>query len=211
VPLALRLAPSGRGRQHGQKRQRPALPREGNRRHDGQRQPTQTAGFHKHPSRRPNRVTVDSSGLDLGSPAPLDRVVDRDDDLAAWAERREQVHQQPARHLARIPARSAERLVVATEPRLVRQAHDAQGLGDGALARRQNGAGDQHQNAAPDGRGEARPKHGQPGRQDRWRLGNDGRDRGENQAHRSRRIESPPSRKSLAKANRIDTRRRTYE
>ena len=66
-------------------------------------------------------VEIDSTGLDVGSPSPLDRVVDGDDDLAVRPERGEETPQQPARRLAGLPARSAERFVIAAETTLVRQ------------------------------------------------------------------------------------------
>ena len=44
---------------------------------------------------------------------------------------------------------------VAAETELIRQSHDAQRLGDGAFAGRQNGAADQHQDMVPDWCGEA--------------------------------------------------------
>src|SRR5271165_1105245 len=69
------------------------------------------------------------------------------------------MQQQPARHVAGIPARPVERLMVAAKARLVRQPHDTQCLGDGALAGCHHGAGDQHQDVAPDRCGEARAEH----------------------------------------------------
>ena len=58
--------------------------------------------------------------------------------------------------------------MIATEARLIRQPHDAQRLGDGALARSQHRTGHQDQDAVPDRRGEAGAEHRQPGDQDRW-------------------------------------------
>jgi hypothetical protein len=46
--------------------------------------------------------------------------------------------------------------MAAAEVGMTGQSHDAQRLGDGALARRQDGAADQHQDMVSDRRGEAR-------------------------------------------------------
>ena len=57
--------------------------------------------------------------------------------------------------------------MIATEARLIRQAHDAQHLGDGALARSQHGASHQNQDAVPDRGGETGSEYRQLSSQDR--------------------------------------------
>ena len=67
------------------------------------------------------------------------------------------------------PAGGAEHAVVDGEAGRLLQARDAQGGGDGAPPRRQQGAGDQDQHVAPDRGGEAGRERAEPGRPAPWR------------------------------------------
>src|SRR5271170_277171 len=159
----LRLAPARRRRQHSQEWQSPPPACERDRQHHCQRQPTQTAGLDKMAMRRAHRVAIDAAGPDFAAPAPLDGIVDADHHLAAGRQHRQEMEQQSTRHVAGVPACPVECFVVAAEAGSVRQPHDAQRLGDGALAGCEDSTADQHQDMVPDWGGEARSENRQPG------------------------------------------------
>nr|POE62229.1 hypothetical protein CFP56_79243 [Quercus suber] len=191
VAPAMCLAPTLRGGQHGEKGQRPAPAREGHREHDGQHEPAQPAGLDEVALRRADRVTVDAPRRDLRPPPPLDRIVDADDHLAVRQQHGDEVPEQPARHVARIPPRPAQDVVVAAEAGLSGQSHHAKCPGDGAPAGRQHCAGHQHEDAAPDRCSEARAQYGQPCRQYRRHSGEIGTGALAIRSHPGRRVASP--------------------
>jgi hypothetical protein len=95
--------------------------------------------------------------------ASLDGIVNADHHLTAGRQHCQKMEQQSTRHVAGIPTRPVEHLVVAAETGFIRQSHDAQRLGDGAFAGCQDSAADQHQDMVPDRCGEARSENCQPG------------------------------------------------
>jgi len=162
VPAIVLVAPALGGGENRQERQCPAPvgPRDGH--HDHERQPAQAARPDEMAARGAHRVAVDATRLDLGAPAPLNRVVDADHHFARRQESIEHLSQKRAPHGASVPARPPQHVVVATEARPFRQAHDPQRLAHRALARRQHRSSNQHQDASPDRRREAVAKGGQP-------------------------------------------------
>src|SRR5688572_5979588 len=92
-----------------------------------------------------HRVAVDATGLDLGAPAALDRLVDTDDHRPVRDEGAEQKMQQAFGGSAARPAVPVEHAMEVGEARYRAQPQDAQGRGDGPPSGRQDGAGEQHQ------------------------------------------------------------------
>ena len=98
-----------------------------------------------------------------------------------------------------IPPGPVQNLMIAAEPGLIAQPHDAQRLSDRAFAGRQHGAGHQHENVAPHRGGEARSEHRQPHGQNGWNQGWSRRRDGARaiRLHRSLGIDRHARRKSL--------------
>jgi hypothetical protein len=182
-----------RGREDGQERQGPAPLRPWDRQR--QRQPAQAGGFDEEAARGTHRVAIDAAVTDAGAPASRDAVVGHDHHLALGQQSVEQVHQQFARQRAAIPTCFTQHLVVATEPRPIRQAHHSQRSTDSALPGRQDRASDQHQHTRPDRSGEAIAERRQPGSQQRRhgdsRTRTDGRG-GRIRCHRQKTRAWPP-------------------
>ena len=101
------------------------------------------------------------------APAPLDGVVDADDERSRGQEPIEDHRQQLAGDGAAVPARLAEHMVVEGEVAGLRQAHDAQCGAHRALARCEHDAGNQHQDVIPDRCREEAPEGRHQGDEDR--------------------------------------------
>ena len=195
VALAIGFAPARRGRQDRQERQSPCPLGPGYRHRDHQRQPAQAAGLDEVALGGSDRVTIDAARVDTRAPAALDGVVNADHHLAVWQQSFDYIEQQPPCDGLPIPACPAQHLMIATEARLIRQPHDAQHLGDGALARSQHRASHQNQDAVPDRGGETGAEYRQPSGQDRWDQMRVGRCRGDGmvRCHYRCRIEVAPA------------------
>jgi hypothetical protein len=101
-----------------------------------------------------DRVAVDPLGGDLRPAAPLQRLVDPQEQRAGG---HEGGHQQPEQNAAggqAGPARPVEHPMVAPEAPVLRQAHDPQGRRDRAPAGGEEGTGEQNQGVLPDAAGE---------------------------------------------------------
>src|SRR3954452_5856099 len=153
------------GREHGQEGQSPHAPGPRDRGEQHHAQPAQAAGFDKVAMAGPHRIPIDPARLDLGPPAPLDRVIKADHTRSLRHEGSNEEHQKPVRDGAGGPAPQPEPPVVGDEPRLLVDAHDAQRRRDRPPARGENDTRDQDQNVAPDRGGEEATKglhpHGQ--------------------------------------------------
>ena len=122
--------------------------------------PSQAAGFDEMSLGGADRIAIDAAGTDLGSPAPLNGVVDPDHDRRAGRHKGlDQQDQQPPRHRPGRPRRAVEDTVESAEAGVVISSQDAQRRRDGAPAWRQDDAGDQQQDVRP---GRARKQIGEP-------------------------------------------------
>ena len=81
-----------------------------------------------------DRVTIDAALCDLLAPAPLDGLIEAQDDRTAGGEGRDQQEEQNPASLQRVPAGAREYAVIVLERPLRLQARDAQRRGDGAPA-----------------------------------------------------------------------------
>ena len=98
-------------------------------------------------------VAVDAAGADLRSPAPLDGVIQTDDDgLPLFYQLRHQEAGEPSCEVAGVSAGAVEDLVTGGMVGGHRPAGDAQAGGHGAFAGCRQGAHDEDENEAP-GRG----------------------------------------------------------
>ena len=143
------------GSKHGEKGQRhDALgPWHLHQQHGGK--PAQAAGFDEVSLGRADRIAIDAAGADVGSPTPLDGIVEPDHHRRAGRhEGLDQQEQQPARHRPGRPCGTVENAVEGTEVGIAISPEDAQRRGDGAPARRQDHAGEQHQDVRPGWTGE---------------------------------------------------------
>lgn len=131
--------------------------------------PSQAAGLHEVAVAGTHRVPVDALRFDLLSPAPLQRLIDAQDERFSFGH--ESLHEQPQQHTARLPARpvgAAQDPMVAMEAPLLVQAHRAQGRTDG-----------------PSSGSEDRPRHQHHGVLEDA-LGKQWRERSQNLYHRGR-------------------------
>ena len=122
-------------------------------------------------------VAVDAAGADVRSPAPLDGVIQADDDgLPLFDQLRHQEPGEPSCEAAVVPASAVEAPVTGGMVGVHRPAGDAQAGGHGAFAGCRQGAHDEHENEAP-GRGcEYASKRFKPDAQDiRNRIAGDRR------------------------------------
>jgi hypothetical protein len=92
---------------------------------------------------------VDALGADASAAPALDGVVEAEEDRAVRREGAEQQPEQQARRGARVPCGAVEDAVVAHEPPLPGEDGDPQDARDGAPARRQDGADQQHLGMPP--------------------------------------------------------------
>ena len=112
--------------------------------------PTQATGLDQLLATGADRVPVDAPSLDLGAAPAFQGFVDAENQRAvAPIQVLEQQHQQDVGRLTRRPYRSVQHLMVAGVVALVAAAHDPQRGGDGALARRQYRADQQHLGFSP--------------------------------------------------------------
>lgn len=89
-------------------------------------------------------IAIDAAGLDLGSPAPLDGVIESDDDRGT--DRHQDIDQQQQQMLGRDPRRPRRPVEDAMESAEIGSAvsaQDAQRCRDGPLAWGEDGAGEQ--------------------------------------------------------------------
>src|SRR5215210_5005089 len=70
-----------------------SAPGNGSQQHDAK--PAQATGFDEVATTGPHGITVDAARLDLGPPAPFDRVVDAHYHWPRWHEGRDQQEQEP--------------------------------------------------------------------------------------------------------------------
>ena len=95
-------------------------------------------------ARRAHRVSVDAARGNARSPAPLDRVVQPEDQRSLGGKgAHQQLQQNPAGCQTR-PYGAIEYPVVGLEVPLLAQAHDAQHGGHRAFAGSEDGPGEQH-------------------------------------------------------------------
>lgn len=157
LPSAL-LAVALRGGKRRQERQRPHSPGPGDRGQEREAEPAQAARLDKVPVAGAHWVAVDALGCDALATSALNRVVDAQHDGPGRHENVEQQFQQHPRCGSRAPFGTIEHAMVVDEPSLVREAHDAQKAGHGALAWRQDGTGQQHLSVPPTSLEEQRRK-----------------------------------------------------
>jgi hypothetical protein len=100
-------------------------------------------------------VAVDPLRSDLLAPPALQRLVHADDQRPLGHKDDHEQFKQDAPDGQPGPASAVEHAVVATEPSVVRQAHDPQRSRDRALAGGKDGSGEQHQRVRPDAAREA--------------------------------------------------------
>ena len=195
MALAMGFAPARRGRQDGEERQSPCPLGPRYRHCDHQRQPAQAAGLDEVPLGGADRIAIDAACLDTRAPATLDGVVNPDHHFAVRQQSFYYIEQQPPCDGPPVPACPAQHLMISTEARLIRQPHDAQHLGDGALARSQHRTSHQNQDAVPDRGGETGSEYRQPSGQDRRDQVRIGRRGGARmlRCHRGCRIEGAPA------------------
>src|SRR3954468_9482064 len=117
-----------------------------------------------------HRIAVDAAHPDLPAPAAFDGVVDGDDDRPVRHEGDDEQKQELTRGKACRPAGRAQDTMVDSKACGLIQAHDAQRRRDGAPARAQHGAGDQHGDVDPGRGGEAADERPQPLDQDPTRI-----------------------------------------
>jgi hypothetical protein len=97
-----------------------------------------------------NGIAVDAAGADLGSPPPLDGIIEPDHNwVGGWQEGRDQQQEKSARCGAGRPRGAAENAVEGAETGIALAPQNAQRRRDGASARRQDDAGEQHQDVWP--------------------------------------------------------------
>src|SRR5215813_15137173 len=97
-----------------------------------------------------HRVAIDAAGTDLGSPAPLDGVVESDDHRrAGWDERFDQQYQQLLRRCTGGPCRPVEDAMERAEVGITIPPQDAKRCRHGAPSGREDNTGKQHQNIRP--------------------------------------------------------------
>lgn len=107
------------------------------------RQPAQAAGFDKMPLGGADGIAIDAARIDLGSPAPLDGVVQADQHgRPRWREHADQQAQELACRRPRRPGRSTENGMVGREIIFLVSTQHAQRR-DRAFAWRQDGAHNQ--------------------------------------------------------------------
>src|SRR5215211_1554359 len=94
-------------------------------------------------------MPVDAAGADALAPAPLDRVVEAEDERARAGERRHEEAEEGPAPRQRGPDRAAEDAVVGAEVPLPRAAQHAQRAGDRAHPGREDRAGQQGLRGAP--------------------------------------------------------------
>jgi hypothetical protein len=94
-------------------------------------------------------VAVDPLGRDLGAAAPLDRLVDADEERAGGGEGRDEQAQQGAADGQAGPPGAAQDPVVAREPLVLREARRPQRGGDRPPAGREERADEQDQRVRP--------------------------------------------------------------
>lgn len=136
------LGPEALGRrQEGEERQGQdaARPRHLDEQHG--RQPAQPAGLHEVSFGGADRVAVDAARPDLGTPAPLDRVVQADHDRRIGRhEGGDQQMQQPTGRQSGRLSRAVEDAMEGDEIAVLITAEDPQHRRHGAPSRRQDGA-----------------------------------------------------------------------
>jgi hypothetical protein len=114
------------GRKQGQEGQRHDAvgPRHAYEQHGGK--PTQAAGFDEATFGGTNRIAIDAAGADLGSPTPLDGVINPDHHRGSGGyEGLDQQEQQSARDRARCPCGAIEDAVKGAEVGIVIASQDA--------------------------------------------------------------------------------------
>src|SRR5262252_10661284 len=111
VTFALGVIVALRGGQYRQERQGPAPVAEGQWDHGHEGKPAQAARLDEMAVRGAHRIAVDAARRDLLAPAPLDGVVDADDDRPVRQETFEDYHQQLAGNGPAVPARLAEHMM----------------------------------------------------------------------------------------------------
>jgi hypothetical protein len=193
----------GRGEQREEGQRHAAVgPRHAHEQHG--RKPAQAAGFDEVSLGGADRIAIDAAGADLGSPAPLDGVIEPDHDRRAGRhEGFDQQDQQPARHRPRRPRCSVEDAVESAEIGIAISSQDAQRRRDGAPAGRQDDAGEQQEDIRPRRAREQIGEPCEPGQQ-AWRK----RIRGDGQTmgvlHPMRRIDAL-NRGNLARVRQIES------
>lgn len=149
VPPPALLAVTLRGGQCRQERQRPDPVCPWDRGQEHEAEPAQAARLDEVPVAGPHGIAVDAFRRNALATPALDGVVNAQHD---WPRRREgsnQQAEQQARGSPRAPGRAVQHAVVVHEPPLARQAGDTQDARHRALARGQDGAGQQHLSVAP--------------------------------------------------------------
>ncbi len=149
----------GRGEQSEEGERHDAIgPRHAHEQHGGK--PAQAAGFDEVPLGGADRIAIDAAGADLGSPAPLDGVINADHDRPVLRyEHLDQQDQQLARPGAGRPGCAIEDTMEGAEVGIAIPPQNTQRRRDGAPAGRQDDAGEQYQNVRP---GRAREQIGEP-------------------------------------------------
>src|SRR3954452_21178309 len=109
-----------------------------------------------------DRIAIDAARFDLASPSPLEGVIEADDNGTIRDEAADQQTQQAAREPAAGPAIAVENAMIVRKARVLVEAGDAQGRGDGPPPGTEDGAGDQHQHMLPRWVGEALPERLHP-------------------------------------------------
>ncbi len=143
------VVPLGRG-EDGQERQGPGPPRPRDRHEEHQAEPAQPAHLHEVALAGSDRVAVQPLGRDPRPPAPLDGLIEAEDERPSRGERGDQQPEQHAGNREARPLRPAEDAVIGRPAPGPTQPHRPQGATDGALAGGEDRTGDQHQRVPPD-------------------------------------------------------------